>query len=239
MCDLSPVRKKLYGDFMNVRERADLKDERLPRNISFGAKSGPPPISPEKRVRHGSYVNWPNALRNLYQSQFVISNQFHSPQKKYEINIDEYKKYFLKLKRPLNFTVWKDKVYADIDNSKRLGPQEKTQYRSAVESLCDEDLKKVYQVLKKEYEQLQRDQRLVRNKQSSADIRYQTEKYSDGFSNHVSHKQSKGKDMYGFGKCSNWDTASPSREHLLAERLDHSITERNRGRSPVFKMLLK
>jgi len=106
--------------------------------------------------------------------------------------------------------------------------------------LCDEDLKKIYQVLKKEYEQLQRDQRLDRNKQFSADIRYQTEKYTDGFSNNSPHKQSKGKDQYEFGNRSNWDTASPSREHLLAERMVlHSISEKCRGKSRVFKMPLK
>ena len=66
MCDLSPVRKQLYGSFVSVRERANLRDEKQPRGIIFGDKNGPPVISPEKRVFYTSYLNWPNVLRNLY-----------------------------------------------------------------------------------------------------------------------------------------------------------------------------
>jgi hypothetical protein len=236
MCDLSPVRKQLYGSFVSVRERANLRDEKQPRGIIFGDKNGPPVISPEKRVIHTSYLNWPNTLRNLYQSQFVTPTKLHSSQKISQINVDDYKKYFLKIKRSLDFSVWKEIAFTDIKNSTRLGDEEKRIYLAAVTSLSDGDLNKIYQVLKKEYNQSQSDQLQIRNKQSSTDISYQTEKYSGGFSSYSPHKQSKGKDHLGIGKRSSWDAASPSREHLLAEiKKEHSITEHNRGKSPVFK----
>ena len=188
MCDLSPVRKQLYGCFVNTRKRANSRDEKLPRNISFGGENGPPLISPENRVCHSSYVNWPNALRDLYESQFVTPTKLHSPHKTSQINVDDYKKYFLKIKRFLDFSVWKDKVFTDIKNSTRLGDEKKCKYLAVVTSLSDGDLNKIYQVLKKEYDQSQSEQLGIRNKQSSADISYQTEKYSGGFSTYSPHK---------------------------------------------------
>ena len=164
MCDLSPVRKQLYGSFVSVRERANLRDEKQPRGIIFGDKNGPPVISPEKRVFYTSYLNWPNALRNLYLSQFVIPTESHSPQKISQINVDDYKKYFLKIKRSLDFRVWKEKAFSDIKNSTRLGDEEKCKYLAVVTSLSDGDLKKIYQVLKKEYVQSQSEQLGIRNK---------------------------------------------------------------------------